>query len=108
MAFIRIDLTEQLGAGQYVEIRDPRLLPWGTQKRLQQILKDESIESQLTLAENIAVELIRGGHVLDENHVPIAFPLNGNDMERVPAVVIETVVQKFAEIRKSGPGIEKK
>lgn len=101
MAAIRVEL-EQLGQGQFVEIRDPKFLPWGVQRNLAISLKDESIQSQMEFAEKLSVLLIRNGYVLDEDDKPVQFPLTDSSVQNVPAVVIEAVAAKFGEVRKKG------
>lgn len=95
---MRIDFPE-LGDGQFVEIRDPKKLKWKEQKRISQALKDDSIDSQLDAAEKIALAVIKGGYLLDEDNRPISFPLNEQNILELPGVVIETVVSKFAELK---------
>lgn len=99
---IRIDLTEQLGEGQYVEIRNPKLLPWGVQRELTSALKDNSLESQTLFAEKLAVRLIKSGYVLNEDGQPISFPLTDESVQFVPGVVVEAVASEFAKIRSKG------
>lgn len=101
MANIRIEI-EALGAGQYVEIRDPKFLPWGVQRDLASSLKGDSMDSQMEFAEKLAVKLIKGGNVLNEDGATVVFPLTSETVIDVPAVVIEAVGAKFAELRKKG------
>lgn len=108
MALIKIDLADTLGEGQYVEIRNPKLLPWGEQRKLQSSLKDESIDSQVAFAEQLTVSLVKNGNVFDEENNPIQFPLNNDSVAKLPAVVVEAVAQKFAEVRGKGADVEKK
>ena len=100
MALVHIDLTEQLGDGQFVDIRDPRLLPWGVQKKLQSSLKDQSMDSQIAFAESLTVELVKQANVSDEDGNPIQAPFTAESVANVPAAVIEAVALKFAEMRK--------
>lgn len=108
MALIKIDLSAQLGDGQYVEIRDPKMLPWGEQKKLQSAIKDDSVDSQIAFAEQLAVSLTKNGNVFDENGNPVAFPLTSESAANVPAIVIEAIAAKFAEIRSKGADVPKK
>ncbi|UJF36629.1 hypothetical protein [Paenibacillus hexagrammi] len=96
---MRVDITV-LGEGQFVEIRNPKLLPWGIQRDLTNSLKDNSTESQMAFAEKLAVVLIRSGHVLDENGTPVQFPLTHETVSYVPSPVVEAVAVAFAEARK--------
>jgi hypothetical protein len=105
---IKIDLSEQLGEGQYVEIRNPKVLPWGEQRKLQAALKDNSVESQIEFAEQLAVSLAKNGNVFDENGNPVTFPLTSESLANVPAPVIEAIAVKFAEIRGQGANVPKK
>lgn len=108
MATIKIDLENELGVGQYVEIRDPKFLPWGVQKQLQTSLKDNSVEAQVDFAEKLAVALVKNGNVFDEDGNAIQFPLNTDSITKLPAVVVEAVALKFGEIRGKGPDVPKK
>lgn len=107
MALIRIELTEQLGEGQYVEIRNPKTLPWGEQKKLQLSLKDQSMESQVAFAEQLAISLAKNGNVADENGNPIQFPLTGESLNDVPGAVLDAIALKFADIKKQGANVPK-
>lgn len=95
---MRIDFP-QLGNGQFVEILDPKKMSWRAQKELTAAMKDESIAAQLEVAELIAVALIKKGYVLDAHDEPVTFPLTEESLVRVPAIVIEEVAKKFAEVR---------
>ena len=95
---MRIELNE-LGEGQFVEIKSPKLLSWGTQKKITSAMKDDSIASQLDVAEVLTTSLVVGGYLLDENNQPIAFPLTAEGIEVVPALVIEKVAGAFASAR---------
>jgi hypothetical protein len=96
---MRIEFTEQLGDGQFVEIRDPRKMSWGQQKQITSALQDDTIYGQLETAERIAVAMVRSGYVLDADDKPVAFPLTAENVVGVPSVVIEEVAKKFAEIK---------
>jgi hypothetical protein len=95
---MRIELAE-LGEGQFVEIKNPKVLSWGQQKKITGAMKDDSIASQLDLAETLTLTLVKGGYVLDEDNAPIAFPLTAEGIESLPAVVIEKVAGAFADAR---------
>jgi hypothetical protein len=95
---MKIELTE-LGEGQFVEIKNPKVLSWGQQKKITGAMKDESMESQLEVAEVLTTTLVKGGYVLDENNQPIAFPLTAESIDLLPAMVIEKVAAAFADAR---------
>jgi hypothetical protein len=95
---MKIELLE-LGEGQFVEIKNPKVLSWGQQKKITSAMKDDSMESQLDVAETLAITLVKGGYVLDENNQPIAFPLTAESMDLLPALVVEKVASAFAEAR---------
>jgi hypothetical protein len=95
---MKIELTE-LGEGQFVEIKNPKVLSWGQQKKITSAMKDESMASQLDVAEVLTLSLVKGGYVLDENNQPVAFPLTTESIEVLPALVIEKVAGAFAEAR---------
>jgi hypothetical protein len=95
---MKIELTE-LGEGQFVEIKNPKVLSWGQQKKITSAMKDDSMESQLDVAETLALTLVKGGYVLDENNAPIPFPLTAEGIDLLPAIVIEKVAGAFADAR---------
>lgn len=95
---MKIELTE-LGAGQFVEIKNPKVLSWGQQKKITSAMKDDSLASQLDVAEVLTTSLVIGGYVLDENDKPVAFPLTAESIEDLPAIVIEKVAGAFADAR---------
>lgn len=95
---MRIELNE-IGQGQHVEIKSPKTLSWGTQKKITSAMKDDSLASQLDVAEVLAITLIKGGYVLDENNAPVPFPLTAESVELLPALVIEKVAEAFADAR---------
>jgi hypothetical protein len=96
---IRIDFPE-LGEGQFVEIKDPKFLPWGLQKEITGIIMDKKEASaQLDIAEKVTVALVKSGNILNEDGVPFTFPLTASMIPNVPAIVIEKVSQKFAELK---------
>lgn len=98
---MRIDLSERLGEGQFVEIRDPNKLTWGQQKSIASALSDDSLSGQLETAERIAIALIKGGYVLDADDKPVTFPLTEQNVGDVPGAVIEEVASAFAEAKKA-------
>jgi hypothetical protein len=71
---MKIELTE-LGEGQFVEIKNPKVLSWGQQKKITTAMKDDSLASQLDVAEVLTITLVKGGYVLDENDQPITHSL---------------------------------
>lgn len=89
----------QLGEGQYIEMRDPKHLKWKEQKEISRLFKEDDTDSQLTATEKLALMLIKGGYILDEENRPVHFPLNEHTVQELPAMVIEEVVQKFAELK---------
>jgi hypothetical protein len=89
----------ELGEGQFIEIKNPKVLSWGQQKKITAAMKDDSIASQLDVAEVLTKSLVIGGYVLDEVNQPIAFPLTDETIENLPALVIEKVAGAFAEAR---------
>lgn len=108
MATIRIDLTEKLGEGQYVDIFDPKDLPWAEQKKLQSTMKDNSIESQGEFAEYLAIILTTNGNVFDWKGNAMVFPMTKESIGNIPAIVIEEIVKKYVEVRSKGADIPKK
>lgn len=92
-------MITELGEGQFVEIKNPKVLSWGQQKKITQAMKDETIASQLDTAEVLTMSLVKGGYVLDENNQPIVFPLTADSIELLPAIVIEKVAEAFAQAR---------
>lgn len=101
---IKIDLSE-LGEGQYVEIKDPKIMPYGFQKQLQEKFKDESLEARLDGIEFMVLKLIKNGYVLDEDDNPIPFPITQESLLLLPMFVINTVVKKYGEIAKQEANI---
>jgi hypothetical protein len=96
---IRIELTE-LGEGQYVEMKDPKFLSWGLQKEITGIVMDnKNASAQLDIAEKVTVALVTAGNLLNEDGVPFTFPLTTSMIPNVPALVIERVSAKFAEMK---------
>lgn len=95
---MKIVLVE-LGEGQFIEIKNPKVLSWGQQKKITSAMKDDSLASQLDVAEILTMTLVKGGYVLDENNQPIAFPLTAESIELLPAIVIEKVAGAFADAR---------
>lgn len=95
---MKIELTE-LGEGQFVEIKNPKVLSWGQQKKITSAMKDDTMASQLDVAEVLTLSLVKSGYVLDENNVPINFPITAENIESLPAIVIEKVASAFADAR---------
>lgn len=108
LPLIRIDLSEQLEPGQYVEIRDPRALPWGTQREIATIMKDETVDSQLDAIERMVLILVKGMNLNDEDGNPIALPLDTAKVRQMPGPAVEAVAAKFAEVRSKGADLPKK
>lgn len=96
---VKIDLSQDLGADQFINIRDPKMLSWKAQKAIASAAKDNSMEANMGVAEAVALALVVNGNVLDENGQPVPFPLNAESIERVPAVVVERIAEKFAELK---------
>ncbi|WP_407310514.1 hypothetical protein [Desulfosporosinus sp. SB140] len=101
---IKIDLSE-LGEGQYVEIKDPKIMPYGFQKQLQEKFKNDSIDSIFGGTEFAVLKLIKNGYVLDEDDNPIPFPINAESLLLLPMLAINTVMLKYGEIAKQGANI---
>jgi hypothetical protein len=94
---MRLEFKE-LGEGYFVEIKDPKKLKWKEQKAITAAFVDETLSSQLTVAERVAIALIKSGYMLDEDtNAPIQFPLNEESVGEVPSIVIEKVSAAFAE-----------
>jgi hypothetical protein len=99
---MRIELS-MLGEGQYVEMKDPHRLKWAEQKSMAAALKDgdtADVGNGLEFAEKIALWMVKGGYLLDDDNKPIVFPLTAETVGEVPAIVIEEVAKSFAEARK--------
>lgn len=96
---MRIEFTAELGDGQFIEIKDPKRMSWGKQKAIAKAFKDESMDSNLDVAERVLIALAKAGHILDEDNVPVNFPITEENIDKVPAVVIEKVAQKFGELK---------
>lgn len=95
---IRIEFPD-LGDGQFVEIRDPKYLKWKEQKEISKTFDEQDMEAQLSATEKLALALIRNGYILDEENKPFQFPLNENTIQDLPAIVIEEVAKKYAELK---------
>lgn len=93
---MRIEFPE-LGPNQWVEIRDPKRMTWGEKKKIMEFGKDDSIHSSLEVADQIVLALVKNGYITDENGNPIPFPLTKENLDQLPAVVAERVVQAFNE-----------
>ncbi|MED1202565.1 hypothetical protein [Heyndrickxia acidicola] len=93
---MRIDFNG-LGEGQYVELKSFNRLKWAEQKAISEEIKEGDVSSQLAVAEKIAIYLIKGGYLLDDDNKQIVFPLTEETVGEVPAEVIEAVVRDFSE-----------
>lgn len=109
MKLIRVDLTQELGEGQYIEIRDAKQLPWGEQKKLVAAMKDQNdVNSRIDFAETLVISLIRNGNIFDENGNPISLPITKDTIDLVPAEVFEVVSAEFTKARTKGADVPKK
>lgn len=97
---MRIDFPE-LHDGAFVEIKDPKKLTWKEQKNITKAFTNESMEAQMEVAERIALALIKSGYLLDDENRPVTFPLTDETVQNLPAMVVETVTTKFAELKNS-------
>lgn len=98
---MRIDLHE-LGEGMHIVIKDPKRLSWKEQKEIIQAMGDGNDPAkQMESAEILAIALIKSGYVLDEDNHQIGFPLNKETVGRLPAVVVEKVLEAYAKEKKS-------
>lgn len=95
----RIDLTRELGENQFVNIRDPKHLTWKAQKAVAAAAKDQSLTSNLGVAEAVALALLVNGNILDDTGAPVVFPVTADTIDNIPAVVVERVAEKFAELK---------
>jgi len=97
---MRIALDE-LGAGQFLEIRDPNRLSWGLQKKLSQVMStdEDDVSSKVESAEILAIALIKAGNVLDWDGNPIVFPLTSVTVADLPAEALVAVVKEFGKLR---------
>lgn len=96
---MRIDFPE-LGEGQFVETKNLMAYKWKKQKAIASKTISDDISSQMNAAETLALDLIKGGYLLDEDDKPIQFPLTAETVGDVPAYVIQVVNIKFGEARK--------
>lgn len=97
---MRIDLHE-LGEGMYVILKDPKRLSWKEQKEIIAAMGDGNDPAkQMEGAEVLAIALIKSGFVLDEDNHQVVFPLTKETVGRVPAVVIEKVLDAYAKVKK--------
>jgi hypothetical protein len=94
----KIELTE-IHEGAWIELKDVKRLSWKAQKEITSALVDESISSNLDVAERLSIALIKGGYLLDDENRPISFPLTPETIGNVPALVVEKVASKFAELK---------
>lgn len=92
---MRIEL-EELGSGQWIEIRDPKRLSWGRQKEIAATVKQDVVSTQLDATELLAIALVKSGYVLDEDDKPINFPLSKENIADVPSILIEKISAEYA------------
>lgn len=93
---MRIELPE-LGSGQWVEVKDPKRLPWGKQKQIAAVIKENDVATGLDATELLTIALVKSGYILDENDKPIEFPLTKETIAEVPSIVVEKVSVIYAE-----------
>lgn len=93
---MRIDFPE-LSKSEHVVIRNLKRMSWGRKREIMEQMKDDSMFSQLNAAERITMMLITGGHILDENEMPINFPLNEQTVKDLPDCVVQRVVEEFSK-----------
>jgi hypothetical protein len=93
---MRIEFPE-LGHNQWIEIRDPKWMTWGEKKKFLEQGKDETIESQLNMADHIVLALVKNGHITNEHGQPIPFPLTKESLDQLPAIVVERISEEFAK-----------
>lgn len=105
MSDMRIDLPE-LGANQFVVMRDPNVLPWRVQRQLASYADKDDLDSKMQSAETLAVALLKDGNVLDWDGKRIPFPVTTETVGDLPAEVLVAVINKFGEMR--GASVEKK
>ena len=94
-----------MGPGQFVEMRDPKKLSWGAQKEIATALSDESVGSQMGVAEKLFLALVKDGYLLDMDDKPVVFPITDPEIvSTLPSVVVEEVTKRYAEYRTSVAG----
>ena len=98
---MRIEFADELGAGQYIEMRDPKKLSWGAQKDIVSALGAESSSSQMDVAEKLFLALAKDGYVLDTDDAPVKFPVSAEDVALVPSLVIEKIANEYVKYRES-------
>jgi hypothetical protein len=96
---MRIELSE-LGDGFWIEVKDPKRLPWGKQKQIASVVKENDVATGLDATELLTIALVKSGYVLDENDKPIDFPLTTENIVDVPSLVVEKVSEIYAESKK--------
>ena len=100
---IRVDI-EALGEGQFVEIIEPKYLPWGIQKQVTTIVIEKTTNSaQLDVAELVAIEIIKSGNIVKADGQLVTFPLTADTVKDCPSAVIEAVTMKFTELKSVKP-----
>lgn len=100
---MKIEFLE-LHEGAHVEIKHPKLLSWKEQKSITTAYKEDDVSAQLDVAERLAIALIKKGYILDGDDKPVQFPLNADNVGDVPAIIIEAVTKKFAELKAESTG----
>jgi hypothetical protein len=96
---MRIELDE-LGEGQWIEVKDPKRLPWGKQKQIATIVKEGDVATGLDATEILVMSLVKKGYVLDDDDKPIDFPLDVENISRVPSFIIEKISEIFSASKK--------
>lgn len=98
---MRIEFTDELGAGQYIEMRDPKKLSWGAQKEIVSALSADSSSGQMDVAEKLFLALARDGYVLDTDDAPVKFPISPDAVSSIPSLVVEKVANEYVKYRES-------
>lgn len=96
---MRIELNE-LGAGQHIELRDPKKLSWGAQKEIVNSM-DDTNSSNLDVAEKLFLALAKGGYLLDVDDKPVSFPVTSDVILLIPALAIERVTAEYSKTREN-------
>jgi hypothetical protein len=87
----------QLFKGAFAEIRNPLLMPWGEKRKLAESATDDGNPSAaMAKASDLAASFITAWNIppLDNGEVKQP-PLSAEDLENVPSVVVEAVMEKF-------------
>jgi hypothetical protein len=98
MERIRIDFPE-LGEGQYVEMRNPRVLSYGSQRKLASLGDFEELQTRMAIAGALATVLIVGGNVLDMDGNAVVFPVTETTVDDLPGEVVAAVLTKYSELK---------